>query len=328
MVTFMNKAAAVHTGRNLSAVTPVGLHDLLPLAEGPEKGAPEISLGGAWKDGKTIAVEGYLLRATEEPLAVSGVAKPLLDAAGSPLGALVLLRDMTETMRVQRLTLETERLQVAAEMAAGIAHTMNNVLLIISGNAEALASHVPLERAGLVANIQTGARRAAELTARLMAFTDGLDENASSVDLNGIVRTAVARLGTLLSDADVRVELSPAPVMVRGGPDKILEIVEVILTNAREAVRDPGLVVVSTATETRGAETGDQAVMSITDNGVGMTPNVQRRLFTPFATTKILGRGLGLATARASVAARGGTMEIESAVGRGTTVRVRLPIAR
>ena len=92
-----------------------------------------------------------------------------------------------------------------------------------------------------------------------------------------------------------------------------------ILSNAREAILGPGSISVSTAAE------DTRAVLRIADSGEGMAPELQRRIFMPFVTTKFLGRGLGLASAHATVAAHGGTLDVQSAPSRGTTVTISLP---
>ena len=220
MVTFMNASAARLTGRDLGSTSPVALTELLHLADGRGMAAAEISLRPVLAEGRTIVVQGYLLREPAlNPVPVSGAANPLLDQDGSPIGALVMLRDMTEALRIQQLMVESERLGVAAEMAAGVAHTVNNVLLIISGNAEALTRHLPPERQRQVENIHAGVRRISDLTARLLTFTDAGAENAGSVDLNDVIRSSVAQEGPFPSEVRMHLALSPSPIMVRGAAE-------------------------------------------------------------------------------------------------------------
>jgi signal transduction histidine kinase len=327
MVTFMNRAAVLLTGRDLAGDSPVALKDLLLFTEAPFAERAAVSLESVWAEGRTVPVRGYLPRnPPREAVPISGVANPLLDQSGTRIGALVLLRDMTEALRIQQVLVDTERLGVAAEMAAGIAHTVNNVLFIISGNAEALQPHIPPERIRPLENIRAGVQRIADLTTRLLAFTNGGAEHASTVDLNAVVRAAVAQQGLKPAEVLIRLDLADEPVMVLGSADKLSAAVNIILSNALEAIHGPGLIAVSTGRESgRGADSADHAVLRITDDGEGMTPDVQRRLFTPFASTKFLGRGLGLATARATLAAHGGHVVITSAPGTGTTVTILLP---
>ena len=257
---------------------------------------------------------------------VSGTANPLLDQDGSPIGALVMLRDMTEALRIQQLMVESERLGVAAEMAAGVAHTVNNVLLIISGNAEALTRHLPPERQRQVENIHAGVRRISDLTARLLTFTDAGAENAGSVDLNDVVQSSLAQEGPFPPEVRMHLALSPSPIMVRGAAEKLSVAVSSVLRNAREAIQGAGLIDISTWSEP-GPEEGERIFLRIRDNGEGMTTEVQQRLFTPYVSTRFYGRGLGLATARATLAAHGGHLAIDSVPGKGTTVTIILPAA-
>jgi two-component system sensor histidine kinase AtoS len=320
-VIFMNRAAAILTGQELRSDGTVALEDFLHLVSEPVADSRPISLRTAWAEGGKVAIEGYFVPPSPRvPLPVSGMARPLLDQEGSPIGALVLLRDMTAAVRIQQVIVESERLGVAAGMAAGIAHTVNNVLQIISSNAEVLAPGIPPERRQQVENIRAGVNRISDLTGSLLILTDAGAGEAISMDLNEIVKHAVAQGGPFPPGVQVRVDLSPTLVRVSGVRARLHAALLGILANAREAIHSVGHITVSTVAD------GESAVVRIRDDGEGMTLEVQKRLFTPFVTTKLLGRGLGLATARATIVAHGGYLEIESAPGGGTTVTLTLPV--
>ena len=173
MVSFMNRAATLMSGREPPGGEAVPLDELLRIVQGPEPNSKPIFLRPAWAERRIIIIEGHLLqKAPRALLPVAGVASPLLDQTGLLMGALVILRDMTSAVHVQQLVMESERLSVASEMAVGIAHTVNNALLVISGNAQALEAHVPLGRRRQLDNIRAGVRRISDLTGRLLGFTD------------------------------------------------------------------------------------------------------------------------------------------------------------
>jgi signal transduction histidine kinase len=183
--------------------------------------------------------------------------------------------------------LESERLGVAAEMAAGVAHTVNNNLMVISGNIEALTRYIPPDRQRQMENIRSGVRRISDLTTRLLAFTEAGVEFPSSADLNDIVRHALAQEGPFPPDVRLDMNLDSAPIEVHGVFARLNSAVRSALSNAREAIHGPGTIRVSTACDAlRGS-------VCIQDDGEGIAPEIQRRLFTPFVTTKSHGRGLG-----------------------------------
>jgi CheY-like chemotaxis protein/anti-sigma regulatory factor (Ser/Thr protein kinase) len=140
-----------------------------------------------------------------------------------------------------------------------------------------------------------------------------------AVDLGMVARQAVAAVESRRRGIDVRTELQAVPP-VAGDPLGLREAMGNIIVNALEAAPEGSTIVVAARMD------GGDAVLSVADTGMGMTPGVQQRIFEPFFTTKPGATGLGLCLAHGIISRHGGQIEVDSAPGRGTTVRVKFPV--
>jgi signal transduction histidine kinase/HD-like signal output (HDOD) protein len=225
---------------------------------------------------------------------------------------------------------EHERVQrrnVAAlgEMAAGAAHEINNPLAIISGRAQQLAADekVPA-RLEMLKTIIQQASRVSDILAELRQFAHPPAPRLAQVDAAALAREVVAEFqpaggakGTLL-----RLEAPDAPAAIRVDRGQILSVLREIVKNAMEACAGGAGGNVTVTVQPLGAEQSIR--LAVTDNGPGMDPQVRARAFDPFYCGRDAGRrrGLGLSKAYRAVVASGGQMTLESAPGRGTTVRL------
>jgi PAS domain S-box-containing protein len=234
-------------------------------------------------------------------------------------------REAEERRRLDARVAEAQRLDSLGLLAAGAAHDFNNLLTVILGSAALAAKEVPpgSPAAAHLARIDEAGSRAADLCGQMLAFAGrGPARRPGPVDLNRVVREtaglvrAVLPAGVGLS-LDLAADLPPA----RGDETQYRQVVLNLLTNAAEAMAGrAGAVGVSTRPGPAG-----WVDLAVADTGVGMADEVRARVFDPFFTTKPAGRGLGLAAVQGIVRSAGGTIEVESAAGRGTTFRVRLP---
>jgi signal transduction histidine kinase len=282
-------------------------------------------------------LEGLLLQLTTAPRTRPGDTPPP--------GALLTRRprDDGRVRELEARLLEAEgrlrearRLEGVGRLVAGVAHDFNNLLTVIGGNAEVVRDSLPpgdprREPAELIA---AAARTAAGVTRQLVALARPSAAEPCPVDLSAAVRGLGLVLRRLVGDR-VRLELDPAPTAgpVHADPGRVDQVVINLVVNARDAIADSGTVTVRTSDATVppgrvGLLPGEYAALTVTDTGCGMTDEVRARMFEPFFTTKgDRGSGLGLATVREIVRGAGGHVEVESAVGRGTTVRVYWPRA-
>jgi PAS domain S-box-containing protein len=252
---------------------------------------------------------------------------PLHDAHGRIVGGLGHTRDVTERNELERELRETHKLEAIGQLAGGIAHDFNNLLMGIGGHASLALSRGASDDPALrhdLEEIWRASGRGGALTEQLLFFAGQGDRPPAPVDLSAVVTNAVELLERLL-DPVVSIELEltdPAWVLADGA--QLEQVVLSLGTNAREAMPDGGRLVIRTHSREPG-----QVQLAVSDTGAGIPEEIRSRIFEPFFTTKPAGQGtgLGLASAYGIITQAGGTIELESELGRGTTFTVTLPAA-
>ncbi len=254
---------------------------------------------------------------------------------GQLTGTFYIARDITDRLRMEEESLRNMALESLGTLAAGIAHDFNNVLTVVKGNIS-LANLSPGESAESRHNLdvaRAAVDRAQTLAGQLLTFSRGGAPIKENVDVESVVRE-VARFA--LSGSNVALQLSvdrnlPA---VEADRNQLFQVVQNIILNARDAMLSGGTLDIALLCQTASEEhplgiaaPGEYVVIRIEDSGSGITPENMERLFDPFFTTKPLGHGVGLATARSIVRRHGGDVLIDSAPGKGATVRLCMPVA-
>jgi signal transduction histidine kinase len=252
------------------------------------------------------------------------------------------IRYAIERRRLEQRLLEAEKLETLAVLAGGLAHDFNNLLVGVLGNATVLRERVGADddARAKVEQIELAARRAAELTNQMLAYTSQGRFFVQPLRLSSLVEELGALLdGAVAGNADLRRELGPT-ALVEGDPTQLRQVVLNLVTNASEALGEGGGTI-AVRTRNLGADrrlldelelgadgAGDAyVVLEVEDDGCGMDAETRARLFDPFFTTKLLGRGLGLAATLGIVRNHGGGIAIRSAPGEGSTFTVVLPAA-
>jgi two-component system cell cycle sensor histidine kinase/response regulator CckA len=259
------------------------------------------------------------------------------DMLGDPdvAGIIVNARDVTEQRVLEARSAESQKLEGIGRLAGGIAHDFNNLLTVILGCGELLENALevgePASRED-VREILGAATRARDLTNQLLAFARRQVVTPVLIDLDATVASFERMLRRLLGeDVVLRVARAPRPVLVKIAAAQLQQIVMNLVVNARDAMPRGGHLTLS-VDALEGAQEhaagGPVARLSVTDDGAGMSPEVQAHLFEPFFTTKPLGTGtgLGLATVYGIVRQHGGAIHVRSALSVGTTVEVLLPL--
>jgi signal transduction histidine kinase len=255
---------------------------------------------------------------------------------------LIVARDITERKRVreERVKLEakvqqTQKLETLGVLAGGIAHDFNNLLVAILGNSQLVLEQLP-EVSPVRENLEDleqAAFRAKGIANQLLAYSGRGTFEKENFDLSELVEEMVQLLRVSVSKkAVVKCEFARNLPSVEGDPSQICQVVMNLIINASDALGDgPGEITLKTGiTASRrdpdGETTaGDYVFLEISDTGCGMDVETQEKIFDPFFTTHGLGRGLGLAALQGIVRGHQGFVELESALGEGTTVRVGFP---
>jgi len=252
------------------------------------------------------------------------------------------LRDVTdrkrteaERERLRERLLETERLNALGQLAGGVAHDFNNQLAGIVGFAEMIAtSDRPEQMRADAESIATAARRAADLTGQLLAFARRGRCREEPVDVHRLIGEVVAMLERSIDkNVRVRCELLAESAVVVGDASMIQNALLNIALNSRDAMPVGGELTFATSTQDGFQDNGTadgirRLVLRVTDTGTGMDAETQKHIFEPFFTTKEPGRGtgMGLAAVYGTVQSHGGSIEVESAPGQGTTFTIRMPL--
>ncbi len=243
------------------------------------------------------------------------------------------LLDITDQKQLELSLLQSQKMDAFGQLAGGIAHDFNNTLGAIVSFAgfirESLPATSPI-RAD-VNEVLKAAERAAALTRQLLTFTRQQPSHASPTDLNERLGELTNLLRRTLGD-HIELIATPAvkPAVVRIDPIQFDQIVLNLAVNARDAMPNGGKLRLLLEHCSRAVGTASDAAwvrLTVTDTGHGMDADTQQRIFEPFYTTKPQGKGtgLGLATAFGIVSGAGGTLEVESAVGKGTSFILELP---
>lgn len=248
----------------------------------------------------------------------------VLDVDGRPAW-LTLFRDVTLQRQLEARLAHSEKLEAVGRLAGGVAHDFNNLITAISGYADMLRSSIPPgdPRRKDVEEILRASGRAAQLTQQLLAFGRRQLVQPRIVDLNALVREVTSLLGRLLgADIALIVDAGPEVVPVTIDPGQVEQLLVNLSVNARDAMPEGGRLHLGVR-----ADDG-HAILTVRDEGEGMSPEIQAQLFEPFFTTKAQGKGtgLGLATVYGIVQQAGGEIGVESAPGRGATFTIRLPL--
>jgi two-component system, cell cycle sensor histidine kinase and response regulator CckA len=258
---------------------------------------------------------------------------------GRPVRCIGTVTDVSDRAELASQLRQAQKMEAVGQLAGGIAHDFNNLLTAISCNVELLldATDPTDARRDDILQIREAATRAATLTRQLLAFSRRQVLQPMPLDLNGTVTSMERMLRRVIGgDVRLRTKLDTTLPPVYADAGQMEQVVMNLVLNARDAMREGGNILVTTATATlRSAmqhrfgalSPGRYVVLAVRDFGSGISPDVYEHLFEPFFTTKSQGKGtgLGLATVHGIVIQSGGQIVVESVEGEGTVFSVYLP---
>lgn len=255
-------------------------------------------------------------------------------------GSLVFaLADATERKRREARLAHSQRLEALGELAGGVAHDLNNVLFSITGLVEYALESEEEAREDLLAGVLRAARRGQDLVRRLLSFARRSDSDPQVIDPGEVASDATRLLRPLLpAGVQLRCRFAEDLSPVRADEAALQQVVVNLVSNAAEALDEGrGTIEVHLENTRLGAEhptacgllpAGEYVRLTVRDDGRGIAPEHQARLFEPFFTTRAHegGTGLGLAMVHGIVRGHGGGVEVESRPGEGTTFIVHWPV--
>ncbi|WP_447979289.1 ATP-binding protein [Candidatus Nitrospira bockiana] len=232
---------------------------------------------------------------------------------------------------------DVQKMEAVGRLAGGVAHDFNNLITVILGCAD-LCMAVKRDEGSrtYLQQIREAAQRGAGLTRQLLTFSRRQSALTMAVDVNAVIESVVPMLRQLLGeDIDLVTSLDEHPSSVTIDRGQLEQVVMNLAINARDAMPRGGRLTIQTARRERSTgvsaecQASEEVVLTISDTGVGMDASVQAHIFEPFYTTKPAGKGtgLGLSIVYGIVRQSGGTITVQSTVGRGTTFAVHLPIS-
>lgn len=287
---------------------------------------------------ESIALEVLNYRRDGSPFWNGVFIGPVHDTSGNLLYFFASQLDVTRRRESEKMSAQAQKMEAVGQLTAGLAHDFNNLLQVVNGNLELATARVTDERTlRYLHGAKGAAERGASLTKQLLAFARKTRLDPRPVDvsacINGFTEMMESAIGKQVElHLSLRQNLPKAVV----DPEQLEMAVLNVAINARDAMAEGGVVEIVTGkvrlsgdAEVRELSPGDYITIEVRDEGHGMPSHIIERAIEPFFTTKPTGRGTGLGLAMASgfVQQSRGRLEIESEVGRGTTIRMLFPVA-
>ena len=264
---------------------------------------------------------------------------PMRDKAGQVVSAIEIIHNITAKRKLEEQLHQSQKMEAVGTLTGGIAHDFNNILTAVLGYAEILKKKLQHDEAlaTLTDHIASAARRAANLTRSLLAFSRKQTISPGPVDLNEIV-SGVEKLLRRIIGEDVELATVPASgeLMVMADRGQTEQILMNLCSNARDSMPNGGMLTIATERvdlddsggERGTGKQGSYGVLVVADTGTGMDERMREKIFDPFYTTKEVGKGtgLGLSIVYGIVKQHGGFVDVASQAGEGSTFKVYLPL--
>jgi PAS domain S-box-containing protein len=253
-----------------------------------------------------------------------------------------IAEDVTERKHLEEELRQAQKMEAVGRLAGGIAHDFNNLLTVITGYSDLLLAQSNLSETDrdMIQQIKKSGDRAASMTRQLLAFSRRQMLMPEILDLNSLINSLGEMLRRIIGeDIELDLDLDSQLGSVTADPGQVQQVLMNLVVNARDAMPQGGRLVVQTANvhwsddlkqRHPDAKPGSYALVSVTDTGIGISPNVQEHLFEPFFTTKGVGKGtgLGLSTVYGIVKQSNGLIEVDSVPGQGASFKIYLPLGQ
>ncbi len=304
-----------------------GIHNIYKVSWSPQAIAQAAAVGHTNGNGNGNGHHHH--PASRSEVIVNIAVAPLVSKDMSEIGRLIIFDDITDRSELEQRLLQADKLSSIGLLAAGVAHEVNTPLAVISTYAQMLAKQVSGDdqKSKLLDKIAKQTFRASEIVNSLLNFSRTSPAEFSDLDINRILDETVSLVRHQLERSHVRIvlDLQPDVPCVKGNPGKLQQVFLNLVLNARDAMEHGGTLTVRTRPSQE-----SMVRIEVADTGSGISPEHLPRIYDPFFTTKVgrKGTGLGLSVTYGIVQEHGGSIDVNSQLGQGTTFVLELPLAR
>jgi PAS domain S-box-containing protein len=259
--------------------------------------------------------------------------EPIIDQDGQVSGAVLVFLDITERRALEREMQRAQRAESIGVLAGGIAHDFNNILMAVLGNISLAKLNVSEEDEnwGILSEAEKAVLQAKRLTSQLSLLAKGGAAPARErINLEEALEEACS-INLRGSSVNCKRRLAPDLWPIDADLAQIMQVFQNLVVNAKESMPDGGLLAVSAENERigpgkkAGLPVGNYVRIDVTDQGAGVSPDIAQRIFEPYFSTKKRGSGLGLTVSFAVAKNHGGTITLQSELGKGSTFSLYLP---
>jgi len=325
-VVVFNKAMVQLTGLAKSEVLG---QDLLEFVPESERLKVMRVMASSLKGESVSSFETLVKARGNKEVRVAFSSSSVLTQTGEVEGVIAIGQDLTRMKELEQRVVQAEKLTSLGQLAASVVHEINNPMTAVSTYAEALLTRAQSAPAADPADVEKfkkivdNSERVLRFTRDLVSYARPAHDKATQIDLNATVDQAISFCEHVLSKHDVKLvrDFGAVPSFL-GVKQNLVQVVVNLVTNACHAMPKGGTVQLVTRAQ------GGLAMVQVKDSGAGMAAEVRARIFEPFFTTKPDGKGtgLGLSIVQGIVENHGGTIEVETELGQGTTFTIKLPM--
>ncbi len=338
-IQYINTLASTWYGVSAHPSSTLGTLEGLDPVDGPALTDEELGVLET-RAGMEVEIEDRFVDGSLHNLTVRRF--PVIGPDAQPIGVGTMSIDVTDQRKIEQQLRESQKMEAIGQLTGGIAHDFNNLLTPVLGNLQLLEDGVSdnPEDLELVTESIAAIQRGAELTRRLLAFARKQPLAPQPININELVESMDSLIRrTIGANIDLRAVAAVDPWFAKADPNQLENALLNLVINARDAISSTGkdgTIIIETENVVLDGgipgwdgllTIGDYVMLSVSDNGIGMTQDVQDRVFEPFFTTKSTGQGtgLGLSMVFGFVKQSSGAVNIYSEAGQGTTVRLYFP---
>lgn len=318
-------------------------HDWMQLIHPDDRPHTEQAIWHAVEEVKDLDTEFRIVCPNGEIRWIAAKSSVFCDPAGKPLQMIGIHIDITEKKQLEAQFLRAQRLESLGTLASGIAHDLNNILTPILAIAKLLPTKLPdlSERNQWMLNtLEVSAKRGADLIKQILSFARGVEGRHISINVKHLL-TEVEQIiqQTFLKSIEICTDIPADLWLISADVTQLHQVLMNLCVNARDAMPHGGTLMLSAenfyideafARKHLDANVGSYVVITISDTGTGIPPEIMHRIFDPFFTTKEIGKGtgLGLSAVLGIIKSHGGFIDVQSRVGQGSQFKLYLPASQ